>query len=450
MRKGGAVKRTQRGETNLPSAGVLQKRRKQILSETATGIIIAIVFAIAMTYVEKYDFIQLVEKSVYEWLQLRLQMSGEAHDTDVRVVDISGIEKEKRPSNPLSVAVTPRDELTRVLDAVAAQKPAAIGIDVNFDFDRSSGQPSDDRKFLADCFSKAQEKKIRIYVAIHHALANYPEAWLGDPNYRGMAAFVTVPNPEDHEITTRMSEFMRVDYTGRAGDAARHGVVFCPSLSAALANREWKPISSLLGFFMQRIQGKQNDQFAVSEFLIDFGPLPTLMRHTLTSDRLLSSDDPGELLTKKIVLIGRAKQTTDNFSVPTSPLPIAGVFVHACAAHTLLYRPLYRLTAPGRIFGDLFAALFVFGGIFAIRWHRSAVVSSEQATSRLHVILTSCAVLLILMAALLVNWTRLMWTDFVLVIFALVVHSPIERLIASTGHALRIGRSAHHPRKGRH
>ena len=139
--------------------------------------------------------------------------------------------------------------------------------------------------------------------------------------------------------------------------------------------------------------------------------------------------DKNLTLANKVVLLGRTRNTTDTFTVPGKPeKPYAGVFLHACAAYTLLERPLYRLKEPGRFLLDFVLSAAIFGFVLGVRWHPHSPHVDEFLEHRLPQLLALfVAVLLILCELWLVPRTHLMWDDFLLVAGVLLVHTPIER-----------------------
>lgn len=110
-------------------------------------------------------------------------------------------------------------------------------------------------------------------------------------------------------------------------------------------------------------------------------------------------------------------------------MPVPGVYLHASATYTLLEAPLFRLTHAGRIVGDAFAAGLVFGPVFltGLYFQRKGRVGGIPHS--LHAILTVTVIVLVAsIGHLLVRQVRLLWTDYLMVVGALLLHGPIERL----------------------
>lgn len=124
-----------------------------------------------------------------------------------------------------------------------------------------------------------------------------------------------------------------------------------------------------------------------------------------------------------MVLLGdSAMEKPDFFAVPNTPLH-PGVFLHACAAYTLVTAPLYEFTTFGRVGADLLFALFVLVGVTGYRLHKYRQKREVIEASRPHYFFTLLAVAVIV---LIVRESRLMWDDFLFVCAALLLHSFVE------------------------
>jgi len=173
-----------------------------------------------------------------------------------------------------------------------------------------------------------------------------------------------------------------------------------------------------------------------SEFLVDYSPLESLIQ---SSKEVYDPDADVPInvgVGGKIVLLGRTKNTADMFTVPGNPEhAYPGVFLHACAAYTLLEKiPLYRLTERGRVLFDILFSLAIFGPLLWSRLRRHKQGKEVVIGHRMPGFL-SClvAVILTFLAVWLVRWTHLMWDDFLLVAVALLAHTPIEHTTVEIG-----------------
>ena len=198
-----------------------------------------------------------------------------------------------------------------------------------------------------------------------------------------------------------------------------------------VANTLRPPAPNWLGRAIARASETRTNEFSASEFLVDYSGLEKLVRDRVRVSDAADLSKRENTLQGQLVLIGRAtpEQTGDQFVVPGRGEPVQGVYIHASAAYTLLEAPLYRMTELGRLTADLLASVAVFGTIAVICWVYSRRTRSEIAIHRMHVMLTGLVVMtVIFFGHFLVQTTRLIWTDFLLVIGALLIHSPAERL----------------------
>jgi len=132
----------------------------------------------------------------------------------------------------------------------------------------------------------------------------------------------------------------------------------------------------------------------------------------------------------------------------------AGVFLHACAAYTRMEtQPLYRLTKFGRYAFDFGFPLLILAPVLWIRLSRHKKGMKPGIGERLIAYLISGeAFILFIIAVVFVRETRLMWDDFILVVIALVAHTPIERAIIDIFEGLRalVRHERHAPAAGSH
>jgi CHASE2 domain-containing sensor protein len=226
-------------------------------------------------------------------------------------------------------------------------------------------------------------------------------------------------------------------------------------MGVALARKTVKEVPPGLNLFAESFRQKNDTSLSKNEFLVDYSPLEILVASA--PDVLKPAELAKVDLKDKIVLLGRTKNTIDTFTVAGRPeQAYAGVFLHACAAYTLLERrPLYRLTEFGRVWFDVGFSLLIFGPALLIRLSRHKRGKEVVVGHRmLGLLITFEAVLLVVGAVLLVRWTHLMWDDFILVVIVLVAHSPIERATVEIGRwldgTLRPWRRASSPAPGSH
>ena len=387
--------------------------------------------------IEGTDFGGLVESMTYDVLQHHLSPGASTKDLPVIVLDISGIQM--RPTlGARPWLVTDRAPLRKVVDSLMAKKgtnaPRAIGLDVDFSPD-ANGYAYPDDPALFDKFL-TYNKTIPIRVGVNESLSLGPQKWLIEPNYMDLVSCVVVPNAESGQSARYMPEWVVVNYpAGTFGGVEGR----CPSMGIEVAHKTVKPVPRGAEWFAESFRlksDKDSKRVSQTEFLVDYSQLQPL----IASSKEVYDSDAGVPINVnvggKIVLLGRTKNTSDMFTVPGSPEhAYAGVFLHACAAYTLLEKyPLYSLTKPGRLILDLLFSLAIFGPLLWERLRRHKQGKEVVIGPRVPGFLScSMAVILTFLAIGLVRWTHLMWDDFILVAVALVVHTPIEHTTVELG-----------------
>jgi CHASE2 domain-containing sensor protein len=157
-------------------------------------------------------------------------------------------------------------------------------------------------------------------------------------------------------------------------------------------------------------------RFSTTLFAVNYGALESFRRGAI---RALNDDDITQnaaAFRDKLVIIGNCNPSRhDLHPVPDREREVAGVFIHACAAWTLLDAPIYSLTHAGRIAIDFLLAsvLLVFvlkGGTWL---SRLGLPVSHDALHR-WVPRIVCGAALLLGVGF-IRLTRLMWDDFVFV-----------------------------------
>jgi hypothetical protein len=205
-----------------------------------------------------------------------------------------------------------------------------------------------------------------------------------------------------------------------------------PTLGAALAERFQQAESSLAKWLheyhlVEQVSEKELGQgVVVGEFPVDYSPLKTLIDKTFTTANPIVVKDQAHLLRDKIVLFGRAKLNNDGdrFTVEGFKHPVPGVYVHASAAYTLHNARLYELTSRSRVGIDVALSLIVLISVLAFRYYFGLEHHLLQIVFTVLVI-----VFALILGVAFVAQTRILWTDFILVLALLILHVPVERLV---------------------
>ena len=395
------------------------------------GVVISAVLIVLKGFVESGEFGKQLEQMTYNLLQLRLLSRGSSVDLPVAIVDITDVAATAVEYGGKSEFITPRGPLGDIVQAIAEQQPRAIGIDLDFSPGEHGYLTASDPDLLRS-FLEIRRRGIPVYVGIFDSVVLDPARWLGRPDFTPLAAYITVPAPEHTEPSIRMVEWVQPKGVSAA----------CYSLAYLLAETRHTPVPLPLRWAVRRATVRQENEFAASEFLVDFGSLDSLVSQRLIAGTADAVTRHGTQLKDRIVLVGRASpgRTTDQFNVPGRGVPLPGVYLHAAATYTLLQAPLYRLTHGGRIAADALTALLAFGPVALVGARVRRGGRSPATAHRLHLALTAVVVVAVLLVGqVLVHRIRLIWTDYLMVIGALLLHAPIERQF---GRAIQWSRGA--------
>lgn len=417
-----------------------REAKRYIVADVIKGLLLMGVLLIAKWGVEQWPLCQLLEESVYDLLQLRLSSKLDAKTLKVIVVDITDMRMDRHPRDR-KYDFTNRDDLQDLIQKIAAEQPLGIGLDT--DFTPYANQREQDCKFLQFCLpfkrpglgpdppdpaeDGVRQSELRlVHVGLHEAVALGPYLCLAEPRFGVLAAFVGFPNVDENESRKRIVEYLYIPYQDEANQTKTWK---CPSLAVAVTQKHVKPPWPVIAWAIKTVTPKPSYDYDGTEFMIDYSPLKALEDNTvLLKD--LDSFLRKNYFRDKYVLIGRGKlsrDTGDKYPIPGRPANShAGVYVHACAAYTLLRGPLFELTGHGRILFDIILAVFVILGVAAIRYHYRRQ-AERVAHKRLLSFLTLLAVLVAIgVGFFMVNVTRLMWDDFLIVAASLLVHRLLE------------------------
>jgi hypothetical protein len=399
------------------------------------GLLLTAALIAAKHEFERGDFGRQIEQMTLNLHQIRL--ASAASRLPVAVVDITGVPRVPRAADDPTL-VTDRRALSELVSAIAQHDPAAIGIDVLFDPPAAATPlPPDEARFFEQCLSVQDStgRRIPTFVGIFEGVVKGPDRWLGEPRFGPLAAFILVPRPNDLPVTTSMLRYLRLSADGHQVEAISMAEALARSTGQTAARRwpgAW--LAEHAPLFVEIEQHRGGEAFDSREFLIDFGALPELMATAVPAVTSADLAAAGASFAGKIVLIGRARtgETTDTFTVPAQAEPVPGVFVHAAATYTRVAAPLYRLTPAGRVAADVAAAVIPLGLVLAVRLRRLQGTPDAGAAHRLARTLTwSAAAAVFAIGYFWVVFTGILWTDYLMVVAALLLHGPLERVAAA-------------------
>ena len=422
-------------------AGSDLARRRQAWADFRLGLGVTVVLIVVKILFEHGEFGRQIELMTLNLQQLRLGWTERAGVVPV-VVDITPLPFVPRaPGDPH--IVTDRVALRAVVEKVAALRPAAIGLDVLLDPPNpGDALTRDEIALLEYCLALPNT-----FVGIFDGVVRGPTSWLGEPRFGNLAAVLLVPRPAELPVTTSLIRDVTVpvgNYTIRV-----------PSMAVALARaktdkdvqQHWlgRMLARARDVLLEHERERELEGFHSVEFPINFGSLARLRATTIVASRRPDGEielevPVGAAPRGNIVLIGRAEtgKTADTFTVPGQAEPVAGVYVHAAAAHTLVGAPLYRPTHVGRIVADLFAALVPLGFVLWVRLSRRRPMGDPAADDRFaNRLMIGTAVAVFVLGYFWIAISGILWTDYLMVVVALLLHRPFERLVHGGLHLFR-------------
>ena len=358
----------------------------------------------------------------YKLIQHRLS-SAPSKPLPVTIVDVSDLEPKLVPGTDSKA--TPRRELQQMLEAIAAQNPSAIAIDIDFSPDENGWiDPVHDPQFFESCLTlkSPSDRHIPVYLGVNRAQLLGPQFWLGDERYEPLAASMIIPRDARKMITELQvagSPEPLLSLATRLADAYRRQQSV-PS---------WARSGQSLGL-LQSVWRSDLHGIRVNEFVIDYSPRLLLQKETIRYRQLqtLDSDQARERFWHKMVIVGAAEldKTTDVFSVMDQATP--GTIIIASAAYTLVQStPLYELTT----FGNVLITLALSAAVFLLIGGLCLDRSNEQfGMGRVRMVCTSLVgTVALLTGVMFVRYTHIAWNGFVIVLLALVFHHPFESVI---------------------
>jgi CHASE2 domain-containing sensor protein len=407
----------------------LEKSRssgRQILHDFIKGVLLTILMMLVTAVLERTSIGRRVEQYGYDWLQG--QLSSER--LPLEIVDISELKPAPFNVDGQMGIATPRETLQKLLEAVAEQDARAIGIDIDFSPADSGYITPRDPEFFKFCLDLSERKGIPIFLGIKRTESLAPVRWLGSEDYKSLAASITIPRQD----TRKMPKWIRASENSEPGR----------TMSAALASGFQESQSSMLGWLhehqlVEQVSEKELKQgVGVGEFPVDYSPLQALIEDkTLRTINPEVIRDQGHRLRGKIVLLGDGMQGSagDNFDVAGGEQHVPGVYLHACAAYTLSNAPLYELTWPSRLGVDLLLSMLVLLSVIGLRLYFMNRTTRKVAAHRLQVIFTWLVIIAaFVVSVVFVSKTRLMWSDFILVLTGLALHPYLECLFEEKKH----------------
>lgn len=372
------------------------------------------------------------EQGGYAALRLVLTPKGEI-DPPVVVIDIGGLPMTDPGDKSRVRPVTQRGPLLKFLTAVTlhaapADRPRAVGIDLNFTPDPGSPLHPEDARFFEACLAiqGADGRNPAVRLGVFCATTPRP-GWLWMDRFADLAAGMETLRSDTGYLPSETS------FSPELGTGPTP-----LGVSVAKAYLAPNPLPEGGGFFrLYRREKIERDGLAVKveSFLVDYSWLNALKNRM----RPLGDYDDPELragLGGKIVLLGHVKGAPieDAFVVPGEKVPVPGVYLHACAAATLVTAPIRQLSPVARLLFDLVLAAI------AVLWFTYVNVRvSTRQSDRAEVELVPAFAIMgaaALVAGLMLTQLRLFWPDFIVAGVLIGIHPSAEWVLRESSHGL--------------
>ncbi len=386
--------------------------RNDLVFDLAIDLVLIAGLIVLTIALEHSRFGNALMLAAYEWQQQSL--ATKPHE--IAILDIS----ELNPSRFDNGLATPRKSLVELLQAVADDQPAAIGIDINFAPDEKGNYiTKEDPQFFEACsaLKSDQGKPIPVFVGVS-AGERHPEKLLTNPQVSGLVA--TIDLCED---TRRLPLWIE------------YGATQSHSMCAALAGKlkTIAPPRRWLRWIAEGEFGPTCGNEPAAEFIVDYSPLDLLESRDYTirivnPATIRETNKTEHLFRGKVVLFGDAQLNTavDTFNVLTriGRAPVPGVYIHACGVTTLLNGRIYELTLFGRILVDATLSLITLIPVTLVRLYFRD--DEKVAIDRLKIL--GCYIVAlgaVYVAGKIAASMHLLWVDYYIVLLVLIAHPCI-------------------------
>ena len=312
---------------------------------------------------------------------------------------------------------------------------------------------------------KQKRFSLKISVGVDRSKYGTSEDWLGMEKYRELAVMLALPakgnrrmplwiargNTAACQIYINQLKLKVEDDTETVTD---EGLSSClPSMSTELAmhydaKEEASTVRTFLRQFgrkLEREKVKTDQQISTASYLVDYGQVQRLREQTasVVDGKIVPAVD----FNGRVVILGNTQweATLDKYPVPPWQTEVAGVYFHASGTNTLIDGHLIELTEMGSLFLDVLSALVVAVGtllLLDIKFRKKKVSEELVRWVVTWILIAGVAV----MGCVLVRETRILWTDWLWICIALLIHGWMERRYNwaeyKWNHALKKARAA--------
>ena len=390
---------------------------RESLRYIGKGLLVTAILVVVKIGLENTSPGRAFEQYTYTLL-LRALPQFHSDGQSVVVVNISHIPGGSKDLVTGAYVATSRSHLREVLDVLASLQPHAVAVDIDFSPAATGWIDNGDPDFLDYCLDLSQ--RVPVTLGVFRSLREPKQAWLGLPKYAPMAGALWLPQTGLERVPVWIQ-------APGIPDRLR-------SLSDGLAATwyEHRP-DRFAGFepMIQRYRSRivtsntRRDGFEVGEVLANHAGLSQLVSETVRFTRAEELLRHGERIRGRLVILGQVDQARDRFLIPGRDNLFPGVYVHASAALTLANEPVYEFSHAFRIVLDLVVSFLVLAAIVVSRRGRIdsdpvALHASEGRTLGWAVAVT------LVVGFLFVGLAHVLWLDFLLGIFFLLLHPTVE------------------------
>jgi len=368
----------------IPSSSMRQSSRATKSVETTprarfcSGLVLLLLLLIAKLLVSMTSIGRWLDNISYDHMyRVESVRSGVDDVTDqVVVVDVYGKTfmvpgVQGSSESWQSEGYTSRQALEQTLNEIATDEPAVVVFDVD-----TSPDVTPDGKYLwpPDTVSllesairwRSGNPRVVSYFGVRRTAMMPRDNWLVFPRYSNLAVGMSLLA----EGSTDYLGATRVSVPGRAGTTL-------PQIATVAASeyriKNYRRPRTLPAFVRRLIdlngEDRSEEQYGITHltFPVNYDSYRRLydQRIVITNpQQLLQRPDLRDRLRNKVVIIGNAtvEHTRDLIYVDSLHCLVPGVFVHACAAETLISSPIYRVNYWGGLVVSAslsFAALVV-------------------------------------------------------------------------------------------
>jgi CHASE2 domain-containing sensor protein len=429
-----------------------KETRSTILRDFVVGAVLIVVLLIGKIMFEDTTIGKRIEFTTYDWIHSLLS----SEDPPVVVVDTTRAINRVHKGNLLADRKAIKD-IIQLIAGDKDNKPAVIGVDVNFTAEYDSqgklsfyGPDGEDPDLFDSCLKVRNDVRIPIFLGVHVADRTSPKLeseLLVDPRYEKLAADISVDKADNRRMPLWfkwVNESNRIFTMGAAlANAYRdpNAALAADHPELEVGTHAWPAWATESEFPCGDEKRTGFRDLECSEVLVDFSTIDRFQTLDLFDSagavNQKSFQEEKHYLRNKIVLLGAANPDLPKDRMFTvaglSRQCYPGVYFHAAAAFTLATRPLRALTPRARLIVDLIlaAAVLIAVAIFRKFCTDRSVIGRLFATHDPHRLPKLLTIIVIMLAfvfgVLIVNRTRVVWDDFLIVAFAMVLHLVLER-----------------------